>query len=172
MNVAEIVIDLLSDMTTQSSDAPVTLLDPTCGSGSFLAFAIGKGMRVEACDCNSSCVDGSVRNLKHVLGEEKVKSMTNIQLHDSSSNMWKESETEIDCVVADLPWGVNSIEYVEENSRILKSVRARLSTGIPCALVTRDPDPNIFTDSDFEVIGQAYVPPRDFALPKGRKKNQ
>lgn len=55
--------------------------------------------------------------------------MTNIQLHDSSSNMWKESETEIDCVVADLPWGVNSIEYVEENSRILKSVRARLSTG-------------------------------------------
>jgi hypothetical protein len=59
---------------------------------------------------------------------------------------------------------------VEENSRILKSVRARLSTGIPCAFVTRDPDPNIFTDSDFEVIGQAYVPPRDFALPKGRKK--
>jgi hypothetical protein len=175
MNVAEIVIDLLLDMTTQSSDTPVTLFDPTCGSGTFLAFAIGKGMRVEACDCNPSCVDGSVRNLIHVFGEEKVESMTNIQLHDSSSSsssMWKESETEIDCVVANLAWGVNSIEYVKENSRILKSVRARLSTGIPCAFVTRDPDPNLFTDSDFEVLGQAFVPQRDFALPKGKKKKE
>jgi tRNA G10 N-methylase Trm11 len=171
INVAEIVIDLLSDFT-ESTKRKVTMLDPTCGSGTFLAFAMAKGMRVEAFDCNPSCVDGSLRNLESLFQEEKVRLFATVQLHDSS-NLWEEENgTEINCVVANLPWGVNSVEYLQENDRILRSVRARISTGIPCAFVTRDPDITLFTGAGFEVLGQAHVPQRDFSLPKGKKKRQ
>ena len=168
MNVAEIVIDFLSG-TTESSKQKVTLLDPTCGSGTFLAFAIAKGMNVEAFDCNPSCVQGSLRNLGYLFGDERIDQVASVNVHDSTKVV-DGCETEIDCVVANLPWGVNSIEYLEENWRILDAVRSRISTAIPCAFVTRDPSLDLFRDTGFEVVGQAYVPQREFTLPKGKKK--
>lgn len=172
INVAEIIIDLLSGLI-KSPEHKVTILDPTCGSGTFLAFAMAKGMQVKAFDCNPCCVEGSIRNLEHIFSKEDVALLANVQLHDSSNlGEDKIDGGEIDCVVANLPWGVNSVDYLEENNRILHAVRSRISSGTPCAFVTRESSMFLFAGAGFQVLGQAHVPQREFKLPKGKKKHK
>ena len=178
----------------QSSHRTMTLWDPTCGSGTILAFAMAQGMRVVGLDSKPKCVEGALQNLEYIFGRDRVQQDATIQCKDSAlafgdlvngkSEMLnkKFSMKEIDCVVANLPWGVNSIDYVEENKRILRAVRARLSTpigkntsggfGIPCAFVTKDNDCLMFEEAGFHVVGQACIPPQDFELPKARKSGK
>ena len=204
-NVAEIIMDiLLSDSPSlppsslhqeekeegqrqqqQQQQQQLTLLDPTCGSGTFLALAIGRNnMKVEGYDCNPGCVDGTKRNLEFLFGKEKVNDpdIVNIQVHDSSKGLLSLKGGEggggggkIDFVVANLPWGVNTMivddDAPKQNERILQSVRARIDEGIKCAFVTRQSDMDIFTNTGYEILGQAYVPQREFILPKGKKKS-
>jgi hypothetical protein len=76
-------------------------------------------------------------------------------------------------VVANLPWGMNTADYVEENIKILKSLRHRLQNGIPCAFVHKDDKLSSETTMKtlgYEILGHAYIPPLDFDLPKSRKK--
>ena len=154
---------------------PFTLLDPTCGSGTFLALAIDRGMRVEAYDCNPQCVDGSRRNMEYLFAGNDDSTFDELQvsLHDAT-NLFPISKADhmVDCVIANLPWGVNSVDYVDQNASILKSVRNRVDSKTPCAFVTRGGDLDLFVSSGFKVFGQAHVPQRGFQLPKGSKKKK
>ena len=175
VNVAESVINLLSDLVQQQRqrpqddlEKPIRLLDPTCGSGTFLAFGMANGMQVEGCDCKLKCAEGTLHNLQYLFGEDIVTENANIYHHDSSTN-WQEMSKVVDCVVANLPWGINSVEYSGENVRILQSIRQRLAKGTPCAFITKGSELELFEDSGFDVLGQAHVPQRNFQLPKGKK---
>ena len=74
--------------------------------------------------------------------------------------------------------GRNSILYVDENKRILLSVRSQIQVGTPCVFITRPSDSGndkgpllLFESAGFNVLGQAFVPQRDFLLPTSKKKN-
>ena len=214
--VAEVIIDMLLSAVVSSSkrcrrqlhfppqsSLSLHLLDPTCGSGTLLAMALSKGFQfVEGYDVNPSCVDGSLKNLKYVFGSDIVQAMTHVSVRDSSIE-WTSSLADDDakdnkvnaltttppsCVVANLPWGQNTISYVDENRRILNAIRGRLSKGTFCVFITR-PDTDISSPSivdrdnrnigcslwknhGFDEIGHAYIPQRDFVVPKGRKKRE
>ena len=69
VNIADIVISLLDDMVQNDNvktakTKRTRIFDPTCGSGTFLAFAIDRGMFVVGQDQNPNCVDGTIRNLQ------------------------------------------------------------------------------------------------------------
>jgi hypothetical protein len=165
---AEIVMDWLSSRVQLDSRqiAPL-LLDPTCGSGTFLALAMGHGWRVEGYDVNSYCAEGSLRNLKHMFGDERVQQMAHVECRDSSSEF---NKNEFPAgVVSNLPWGVNSVEYQNENQKILASVHARLKAGTPCVFMTKNAELKLFQDAGYAIVAQARIPPHDFKLPKSRK---
>jgi hypothetical protein len=175
VNVAEIVMDMLLDLVQQQRqqrqddlEKLICLLDPTCGSGTFLAFGLANGMQVEGCDCKPKCTEGTLLNLQYLFGEGTVAESANIYHHDSSTN-WKETSKVVDCVVANLPWGINSVEYSGENVRIIQSIRQRLAKCTPCAFISKESGLELFQENGFEVLGQACVPQRDFQLPKGVK---
>ena len=83
--------------------------------------------------------------------------------------------------MANLPWGKNSVLYINENERILRSVRSQIEVGTPCAFITR-PSPNagdndkttsfLFESTGFDVLGQSFVPQRDFSLPSSNKRKK
>ena len=101
--------------------------------------------------------------------------MAHIECHDSTRPLTTgkfEMQNGIDCVVANLPWGQNSIEYINENRLILENVRSRIQAGIPCAIITRDDSIQLLESRGFDVLGQAFVPQREFVLPKGKKRKK
>jgi len=85
-------------------------------------------------------------------------------------------------VVANLPWGKNSVLYINGNERILRSVRSQIQVGTPCAFITRPSSSNagdddkspsfLFESTGFDVLGQSFVPQREFSLPRGNKKKR
>jgi len=160
----------------------MVLHDPTCGSGTFLALAMSKGFYVEGCDSNPSAVDGTRRNLEYLYPKKKVETFAQVEIHDSCAP-WKDNESSssatISCVVANLPWGKNSVLYIDENERILCSVRSQIQVGTPCAFVTRSSNAgddksqtHLFQTTGFHVLGQSFVPQRDFLLPSGGKRKR
>lgn len=75
--------------------------------------------------------------------------------------------------------GRNSVLYIDENERILRSVRSQIKIGTPCAFITRPSNSGenkgpslLFESTGFDVLGQAFVPQRDFLLPLGKKKRK
>ena len=61
----------------------------------------------------------------------------------------------------------------------MRSVRSQIQTGTPCAFITRpsnsgeDGGPSLlFESTGFDVVGQSFVPQRDFLLPAGKKKRK
>ena len=117
--VAEMVVEILTTLCNNNSkriakkskDVRRVLLDPTCGSGTFLALAMAKGFRVEGCDINPSVAEGAVCNLEYLFGKEKVEKSACVETRDSCSP-WRDNELSsrsgadavISCVVANLPW--------------------------------------------------------------------
>jgi len=181
--VAEMVIEILSTLCSYQAsvnpgpwDAKMTLLDPTCGSGTFLALAMEKGFHVEGYDCNPSAVAGTIRNLEYMYSIENVTDYAKVEVRDSSMRVHKQQSGSVSCVVSNLPWGRNSVAYLEENEKILHLVREQIPTGTPCAFITRQShsaieNPSLlFARTGYEVLGQAHVPQRDFLLPTARKK--
>ena len=86
------------------------LLDPTCGSGTFLALALANDFYVEGCDINPSVADGAIQNIEYLFDKEKVNEYANVEARDSC-NPWRHDEpsslntiNDISCVVANLPW--------------------------------------------------------------------
>lgn len=174
--VAEMVMDILIGLANEKNHdngvQGLTVLDPTCGSGTFLALALERGMGVEGYDCNHQCVQGTRQNLDYLLEQgETNASLANINLcvHDSTYPFPSQYPT-IDCVVANLPWGINSRDYLNQNDQILRTIRSGIEAETPCAFVTRNSDLGLFNSTNYEILGQAHVPQRDFVLPKGDKK--
>lgn len=177
--VMNILWDMIQDISGVSQSPPFTLLDPSCGSGTFLAVAIQRGMFVEAYDCNRQCVEGSLSNLEFLFPDDafpdwKSNQLLQLAVHDSTNPFPTErtDRNNINCVVANLPWGINSIDYADQNLQILHSVRDRIRSGTPCAFITRAPELALFAKSGFHVLGQSHVPQRDFILPEGNKKKK
>eukprot|EP00536_Pseudo-nitzschia_multiseries_P016157 jgi/Psemu1/292398/fgenesh1_pg.1033_\ len=102
------------------------LLDPTCGSGTFLALALARGFRVEGRDINPSVAEGAIRNLEHVFGRETVGALARVETRDSCNNSEPRTASasanatsngvDVSCVVANLPWQ----EEEEEKNGIRK----------------------------------------------------
>ena len=168
--VAEIAVDLLQtliDDNLQRWQVP-TILDPTCGSGTLLAMALDRGMNVVGCDVNPKCVEGTIANLQHLLGNDSA-SMGRYQVEtcDSSRRM-PNIATPIDGVVCNLPWGLNTVRGSTkgENFGILLLVRQILAPGTPCIFIAkRDLDLD-----GYKVLHKASIPPEHFSLPYGKKK--
>lgn len=80
------------------------VLDPFCGTGSFLVEASLIGCRVLGFDADRRMVEGSVRNLSHYGVEPEglsVADARSLPLVDSS----------IDCVVTDPPYGISATTF-------------------------------------------------------------
>jgi hypothetical protein len=191
LDVADTIIDILLHLSQTTTDGEaatrpqyLTLLDPTCGSGTFLACALHKGMRAVGYDINPQCTEGSRNNLVHLYGAARIKSDCQLQVHDSSmlhivsndgdSNRHGDSQrnqhgfARIGCVACNLPWGQNSVHYSQQNTDILASIRRVVAAHVPCAFVSKQP----LLDMEklgYEVVGTAQIPQRNFVLPTGSK---
>jgi 23S rRNA G2445 N2-methylase RlmL len=133
--------DLLrrNNATTNS----IQILDPTCGSGTFLALALmtwGNASRVDVTgiDSNPKCAHGTVQNLRHLFhhaidedcdndgnnrwtltldSNTKISSRVNIYSEDST-RLPSFIQQKFDCAVANLPWNRNTFEFQGRNSTI------------------------------------------------------
>ena len=174
--VAEIVVDLLQSLLQPGGTPTLTgqrrpkLLDPTCGSGSFLGVALHRGFDVVGWDVNPKCIQGTQRNLYHVLGHN-ASDRFELATCDASVRDTHVGETaHYDCVVSNLPWGLNTVQYrKDDNFRILSHVRELIDAGTPCAFVAKK-DLDFLPELGYQVLGKATVPPSNFALPPDKKK--
>ena len=128
--IAEMVLEILMTLCSSSgrldddSDhSKSVLLDPTCGSGTFLALALDKGLYVEGCDINPSAAEGALRNIEYLFDKEKVDQYANVENRDSC-DPWRHdrispsSETSnVSCVVANLPWVRSNAFYESKLSK-------------------------------------------------------
>ena len=173
LDVAMVIIDTLHDILLKKSREDTTttttvlgdtkairILDPTCGSGTFLALPLimwrNEMMNVEVVgiDSNEKCVEGTVRNLKHVYKEAGItineseddendscwnltldnnnttlSSKATIYAKDSSVHMSSYISQKFDCAVANLPWNRNTFEY-DEGSSSSDSTTSCINSGI------------------------------------------
>lgn len=115
-----IVVDILYDLCSLSmskeknqkrnsndNSGRIKLVDLTCGSGTFLAYAIEKGMNVVGFDLNDRCIEGTKQNLSYLFDVPTVTNRTKLIACDSSSCDIIENNT-FDCAVTNLPWGQNT----------------------------------------------------------------
>ena len=179
--VAEIVVDLILDLVSddENESRSLSLLDPTCGSGTFLAMALSRDqtLSVEGNDINPQCVEGSNMNLQYLFADNWMfmKKRCNILLKDSSVIGRNEDSSDVDCAIANLPWGTNTVDYVNQNQGILESTRRRLKPDAVCVFVHKNDklsNPEMLQTMGFELLGEAFVPPLGFHLPESSKKGE
>lgn len=132
-------------------------------------MALDRGFDVIGRDVNPKCVDGTVSNLRHLVGDD-FRHRWQIDTCDSGLGNTA-IEREVDCVVSNLPWGLNSVQYIDDNRRILTQVRELIRPGIPCAFIAKADLP-FLADVGYEAIEKAFVPPANFDLPSGEKKRK
>ena len=188
-DAAKMIVDTLAHIVIAEEKRP-RLLDATCGSGTFLALAMERGMRVTGWDTNELCVQGSKRNLEFIFGSDTVEQDCDLHVRsclEENSN----GSFAYDCVASNLPWGINSSVRKDSNRDIpqsskagltmmMSSIRRELPKGIPCAFVYKDIEERPETDRmdwwlemGFQLLGTARIPQKNFALPfKGRKKKK
>ena len=122
-------------------------------------------MTVEGYDNNPNCVDGSERNLQHMFGEAEQQNYS-IDVADSTIRL-RNSQKRYDCVVSNLPWGQNTVDYLNENTEIVRAVRTTLDIGVPCAYIARDERIcDVLEETGYEILGLAAIPQRNFHRPK------
>ena len=143
LDVAFVIIDILRDILSKDGTRNariIRILDPTCGSGTFLSLALmalGTQMDVQAVgiDSNDKCAEGTVRNLGHMYenavvckDDENDNSWT--LTFDTANNttsratIYAEDSVQLgtfisqkfDCAVANLPWNRNTFEYEGDDS--------------------------------------------------------
>ncbi len=96
----------------------ISMIDVTCGSGTFLAFALDRDMNVFGFDVNDKCVSGSNKNLEFLFGKDVVKDRACVQINDSSSSNSNDTVYKnliFDCAISNLPWGQNTNMTLVEN---------------------------------------------------------
>jgi hypothetical protein len=75
---------------------------------------------VQGWDTNEKCVNGALRNLKFVFGNDCTK-VGKVLLRDASKkNLY--GEKRYDCMIPSLPWRQNNLLYYNENVHILNSL--------------------------------------------------
>jgi len=154
MNVADVIMDLMSYIVSQQKrknglmlsreeqdlDSVLSkqerqgttqvLLDPTCGSGTFLSFGVHLGMNVVGIDINDKCVEGTQKNLKYMFGDDVIvegeTSSSSAAAHvfsgDSSRLLLQQQQQQEEgkgingknkysCVVSNIPWNQNTFDF-------------------------------------------------------------
>lgn len=167
LDVAFVLIDILSDILhIDDRRDKIRILDPACGSGTFLALALkawGDQVDVEAVgiDSNIKCAEGTIRNLMHISTNaatraEEDNNTWKLTVEESKATIHAKSSVQLptfisdkfDCAVANLPWNRNTFEYNEGNntiecinSGILEATAATLKPDSPLIVVSgRDDD--------------------------------
>lgn len=176
--VALIIVDLLYDLTVNTSthkrSQMISLLDATCGSGTFLAFALDKGMKVFGNDIKEKCIEGSAINLRYMFNEEMVKSKTTLTVGDFALDNLHGDSNLYDCAVTNLPWGQSTeIKNENDNLKILQRIFSQLHEGAYCAVISKSNVDAELVSVGFNLMGKASIPPSEFVLPtskKGKKK--
>lgn len=129
-SVALIIVDLLYDLTLRGTcressrdGQEIKMLDPTCGSGTFLAFALAKGMHVVGYDIKDKCVSGTRQNLVYLFGNDMVSNKSEVLVGDfsSSDEYGKPDSYKYDCAVTNLPWGQNT-EIKNKDDNMVRSI--------------------------------------------------
>jgi hypothetical protein len=142
LDVAIAVVDILRDLIRRNNNPrSVRMLDPTCGSGTFLALALMTwsadcNVEVTGIDSNPKCSLGSAQNLQYLFrtssGENNVivESIdvdtswslilnSNITHTSARANIYSGNSMHLqyfishkfDCAVANLPWNRNTFEF-------------------------------------------------------------
>lgn len=145
IDVAIIAVDILSDIlqireaTKEDKNVRKTIriLDPTCGSGTFLALAAmnwGNFTNIEltGVDSNPKCAQGTVSNLMNMLSldgdlknhgdgtdttwrfelETNAALLSTATIHTGDSTLLQSKVLgEFDCVATNLPWNRNTYEF-------------------------------------------------------------
>lgn len=149
--VADVVIDLLIALCGTNE---IHLHDPTCGSGTFLAAAKARNVTaMTGWEMNPSVAEGCRTNLE---------GCENIHVQHRDSTLSRSEKDLFDCMVCNLPWGENTVDYRNQNRDILASVRPSLRRGSPCVVITRDALHEI---DGYTQIGSASIPQAGFQLP-------
>lgn len=156
-DVAEMVIDMLISQV----DDPKCLLDPVCGSGTFLAIALERGLRAIGWDSNPSCVQGAEANLKHL-------NFTNFQFEVAQHDSCQPRAHQADMVACNLPWGISSTLYNDEMQGIIKALSRSCRPATPVAFVSKSEIGELL--HDYTILEVAHIPPKSFHLPPSRKK--
>lgn len=159
--LAEIVVDMLYDRGVRH------LWDPTCGSGTFPAFAMQRGFHtVLGTDVNPLCIEGCRYNFEHAFQGDFSKEVTFL-VTDSRHFDRNDSHPPVDCVVCNLPWGLNTPCH-ECNAEILQNIRGQVPRGTLCVIISKDLPALI----GFRVLGQAMLPPKGFELPLDKQQKR
>ncbi|KAL7502601.1 hypothetical protein ACHAXN_000533 [Cyclotella atomus] len=146
LDLAMTVIDVLGHVLFKKNTMPRTmrLLDPTCGSGTFLALSVSKwaglaNLELVGFDSNPKCAAGTASNLvktfsigdDHVYRDETdsrcsvtfpsddyfpLQSVAKIITGDSSQLNTTAFGEPFDCAVTNLPWNRNTFEYESADS--------------------------------------------------------
>lgn len=142
LDAAFVIIDILRDILSKDgrNARTIRILDPTCGSGTFLSLALmvwGTQINVQAVgiDSNDKCATGTVQNLGHMYknavvykDDENDNSWT--LTFDTANNttsratIYAEDSVQLgtfisqkfDCAVANMPWNRNTFEYEGDGS--------------------------------------------------------
>ena len=144
LDLAIVITDILTDLlhSQNTSDKKIRLLDPTCGSGTFLALAatywleLGQTIEMIGVDSNPKCARGTVANLMKTFSiendslsfddtikewmitfpikDQSIQSMATILAADSTQ-LLKKSMKPFDCAVMNLPWNRNTFEFKGAN---------------------------------------------------------
>lgn len=107
-----------SKVDMERENERISMIDVTCGSGTFLAFALDRDMNVFGFDVNDKCVSGSNKNLEFLFGKDVMKDRACVQVNDSSSsnsNDILDRNFVFDCAISNMPWGQNTNMTLEEN---------------------------------------------------------
>lgn len=173
LDVADIVTALMFDLVKQEygKDAShVSFLDPTCGSGTFLAFALAHGASVQGWDTNAACVEGALNNIEFLFDSPVTDERCIISRHDATLKVPGDKSKLFDCAIANLPWGQNSLLYYNENVRIMESLQSSLRPGAPCAFISKSLElQKDMTRLGYRILGTAQIPPINSVLPSGKK---
>lgn len=170
IHVAKIVLDMLYDITVCSLDTKkdtLTLLDPTCGSGTFLAYGLEIGLSVNGHDINHRCVEGSRDNINFLF--PSAAAQCDISQMDFSilSSM---QDNFHDICVANLPWGQNTEIFDEDcNSRILQNIYSSLIPNGYAVIISKCNVKMDLSSCGFFHLGSVSIPPRGFVLPDDKK---
>lgn len=173
-------VALRHDLTTKPH-----FLDATCGSGTFLALVVSRGMQVTGWDSNVRCVEGSQRNLQYAFEHGDLYTVLHRSCLDFPEDLKQAGVEKIDAVACNLPWGLNSNVFsvdsdnIEHNcsSHLLSAIRKVLKPGIPCVFLYKDEKESAHDNLHwkrlgYRVIGHASIPQKDFVLPNRGKKEK
>lgn len=170
IQVARLVIDMLYDITVCSlvmEEGTFKMLDPTSGSGTFLAFGLEKGFFVEGYDINHRCVKGSSENIKFLFPNAGARcSISQMDFSKFSSN-----QDNFDMCVTNLPWGQNTEIFDKDcNSKILQNMYEHLRPNGYAVIISKQSVKEEIRSCGFISLGSVSIPPLGMMLPDDKKK--